>query len=95
MCSLLDREMHWYSAWALWLLIIEECWSGLEEEDLSDQKYREGRNPALKAKKGEGKTGPKLENPLLLAGESALLPSSPCFPRILEVILDCLICINK
>ena len=41
MRCLLDREMHWYSAWALWLLINEEFWSWLAEEELSDQKYQE------------------------------------------------------
>lgn len=35
------------------------------------------------------------KNPLLLAGEFVMLPWSPCFSRILEVILDCLVIINN
>lgn len=41
MCCLLGGAMHWYSAWALWLLINVRMLGWQAEEELNDQKYQE------------------------------------------------------
>ena len=75
------------------LASVQGCLSQLVQAELSDPKCQETAEILPEGKEGKEKHDGK--NPLLLAQEFVMLPRFPCFSRILEVILDCLVIINN